>query len=143
MSDYPQPFSRLLHLTAHAWRLAVDRRLKESGLSMSSWMAIASVATAAEPPTQKALAQLLGLEEASVVPLVDRLVKQQLLARVQPPDDRRKRLLVLTPQGTLAFSEVKTQADALRAQLLQDIDAGELAIAEKVLQQLLDRLGSL
>lgn len=110
---------------------------------MSSWMAIASVATAAEPPTQKALAQLLGLEEASVVPLVDRLVKQQLLARVQPPDDRRKRLLVLTPQGTLAFSEVKTQADALRAQLLQDIDAGELAIAEKVLQQLLDRLGSL
>ena len=143
MSDYPQPFSRLLHLTAHAWRLAVDRRLKESGLSMSSWMAIASVATAAEPPTQKALAQLLGLEEASVVPLVDRLVKQQLLARVQPPDDRRKRLLVLTPQGTLAFSEVKTQADALRAQLLQDIDAAELAIAEKVLQQLLDRLGSL
>lgn len=110
---------------------------------MSSWMAIASVATAAEPPTQKALAQLLGLEEASVVPLVDRLVKQQLLARVQPPDDRRKRLLVLTPQGTLAFSEVKTQADALRAQLLQDIDAAELAIAEKVLQQLLDRLGSL
>lgn len=110
---------------------------------MSSWMAIASVATAAEPPTQKALAQLLGLEEASVVPLVDRLVKQQLLARVQPPDDRRKRLLVLTPQGTLAFSEVKTQADALRAQLLQDIDASELAIAEKVLQQLLDRLGSL
>lgn len=142
MSDYPQTFSRLLHLTAHAWRLAVDRRLKESGLSMSSWMAIATVATATEPPTQKALAQLLGLEEASVVPLVDRLVRQQLLARVQPKEDRRKRLLVLTEQGGVAFAEVKTQADALRAQLLADIDPEALAVTEKVLQQLLTRLGT-
>lgn len=109
---------------------------------MSSWLAIASVATATEPPTQKALAQLLGLEEASVVPLVDRLVKQQLLARVQPKEDRRKRLLVLTEQGSVAFAEVKTQADALRAQLLKDVEPAELAITEKVLQQLLDRLGS-
>ncbi len=109
---------------------------------MSSWMAIASVATATEPPTQKALAQLLGLEEASVVPLVDRLVKQALLARVQPPEDRRKRLLILTEQGHVAFAEVKTQADALRAQLLADIEPESLAVTEKVLQQLLERLGS-
>ncbi|WP_313683923.1 MarR family transcriptional regulator [Pantoea sp.] len=143
MTDYPQPFSRLLHLTAHAWRLAVDRRLKESGLSMSSWMAIATVATANEPPTQKALAQLLGLEEASVVPLVDRLVKQQLLARIQPQEDRRKRLLMLTEQGNVAFAEVKTQADTLRAQLLADIDPQALAVTEHVLQQLLTRLGTL
>lgn len=142
MTDHPQPFSRLLHLTAHAWRLAVDRRLKESGLSMSSWLAIASVATASEPPTQKALAQLLGLEEASVVPLIDRLVKQQLLARVQPKEDRRKRLLVLTEQGGEAFATVKTQADALRAQLLADIDPAALAVTENVLQQLLERLGN-
>lgn len=142
MTDHPQPFSRLLHLTAHAWRLAVDRRLKESGLSMSSWLAIASVATASEPPTQKALAQLLGLEEASVVPLVDRLVKQQLMARVQPKEDRRKRLLVLTEQGGEAFATVKTQADALRAQLLADIDPAALAVTENVLQQLLERLGN-
>ena len=95
---------------------------------MSSWLAIASVATASEPPPQKALAQLLGLEEASVVPLVDRLVKQQLLA-VQPKEDRRKRLLVLTEQGGEAFT-VKTQADALRAQLLADIDPAALAVTE-------------
>jgi len=131
-----------LHLTAHAWRLAVDRRLKESGLSMSSWMAIGLIASEPQPPTQKALAQLLGLEEASVVPLVDRLVKQQLLARVQPKEDRRKRLLVLTEQGGEAFATVKTQADALRAQLLADIDPAALAVTENVLQQLLERLGN-
>ncbi|MCZ7171423.1 MarR family transcriptional regulator, partial [Salmonella enterica] len=79
---------------------------------------------------------------ASVVPLVDRLVKQQLLARVQPKEDRRKRLLVLTEQGNEAFATVKTQADALRAQLLADIDPAALAVTENVLQQLLERLGN-
>ena len=132
MTDYPQP----------AWRLAVDRRLKESDLSMSSWMAIASDAAASQPLTQKALAQQLGLEDASVVPLVDRLVKQQLLARLQTPEDRRKRLLVLTTQGEQAFTQVKAQADDLRSQLLADIDPAALAVTETVLQQLLDRLGS-
>jgi hypothetical protein len=78
-----------------------------------------------------------------VVPLVDRLVKQQLLARVQPKEDRRKRLLVLTEQGSVAFAEVKTQADSLRAQLLADIDPEALAVTEKVLQHLLARLGSI
>jgi len=142
LSHSPHSFSRLLHQTAHAWRLAVDRRLKDSGLSMSSWLAIATVATAPEPPTQKALAQLLGLEDASVVPLVDRLVNQQLLARVQPKEDRRKRLLVLTDLGNEAFIEVKSQADALRTELLADVDPAELAITEKVLKQLLMRLGN-
>ncbi|BAN98535.1 marR family transcriptional regulator [Plautia stali symbiont] len=77
-----------------------------------------------------------------MVPLVDRLVKQQLLARVQPKKDRRKRLLVLTEQGGEAFDTVKTQADALRAQLLADIDPAALAVTENVLQQLLERLGN-
>ncbi|PPS59198.1 hypothetical protein CRX72_14435 [Pantoea sp. BRM17] len=74
----------------------------KSRCCQAPWMAIASVATASQPLTQKALAQQLGLEDASVVPLVDRLVKQQLLARLQTPEDRRKRLLVLTTQGEQA-----------------------------------------
>ncbi|MCP5995946.1 MarR family transcriptional regulator, partial [Klebsiella pneumoniae] len=49
---------------------------------------------------------------------------------------------ILTEQGSVAFAEVKTQADALRAQLLADIDPASLAITEQVLQQLLARLGS-
>ncbi|WP_130834670.1 MarR family winged helix-turn-helix transcriptional regulator [[Erwinia] mediterraneensis] len=137
-----QHFSRLLHLTAHAWRLAINRRLKESGLSMSSWMAIATLANEPAPLTQKALAQLLGLEEASVVTLVDRLVKNGLLMRVQPADDRRKRLLVLTEAGNVAFGEVEAQADALRNELLSQINPDDLAVTRRVLQQLLTSLGT-
>lgn len=143
MTLHNQTFTRLLYLTAHAWRIAVDRHLKDSGLSMSSWMAIGILASDPKPLTQTELAQLLGLEDASMVPLVDRLVKQELLSRVQPPEDRRKRHLVLTEKGNLAFAEVKIHADILRTALLADIDPQELAVTERVLQQLLARLGTM
>jgi len=136
-------FTHLLYQTAHAWRLAVDRHLKHSGLSMSSWMAIGLIASETRPLTQTELAQMLGLEDASMVPLIDRLVKQELLTRVQPPEDRRKRHLVLTEKGNQAFALVKSKADALRADLLSDIDPQALATTEQVLQQLLTRMGNM
>ncbi|URQ62135.1 MarR family transcriptional regulator [Pantoea alhagi] len=141
--DSSQRFPRLLQLTAHAWRLAIDRRLKESGLSMNSWLAIATLASESEPMTQKALAQVLGLEEASMVPLIDRLVAQRLIERLQPAEDRRKRLLIVTAEGWVVFEKVKVEADRLRGELLTDIDRDELAIAQRVLQQLLDKTGTL
>ncbi|WP_420851644.1 MarR family winged helix-turn-helix transcriptional regulator [Pantoea alhagi] len=143
MLDSSQRFPRLLQLTAHAWRLAIDRRLKESGLSMNSWLAIATLASESEPMTQKALAQVLGLEEASMVPLIDRLVAQRLIERLQPAEDRRKRLLIVTAEGWVVFEKVKVEADRLRGELLTDIDRDELAIAQRVLQQLLDKTGTL
>ncbi|PQK97068.1 MarR family winged helix-turn-helix transcriptional regulator [Pantoea ananatis] len=136
-------FTHLLHLTAHAWRLAVDRHLKDSGLSTSSWMAIGLIASEPQRLTQTELAQRMGLEDASMVPLVDRLVKQDLLTRVQPAEDRRKRHLVLTEKGNDAFANVKIHADALRAELLADIDPQELAVVERILETLLTRMGTM
>ncbi|WP_338562777.1 MarR family transcriptional regulator [Erwinia sp. E_sp_B04_7] len=130
-------FSRLLHLTAHAWRQAIDRRMKDKGLSMSSWMAVATIAIQEEPISQKQLAQALGLEDASVVPLIDRLVKQQLVQRIQPEEDRRKRLLHVTAQGNSLYQTLKVEADSLRNELLADINPEELAITQRVLQRLL------
>ncbi|WP_239952502.1 MarR family winged helix-turn-helix transcriptional regulator [Pantoea sp. Z09] len=143
MTLHYKTFTHLLYQSAHAWRLAVDRHLKHSGLSMSSWMAIGLIASETRPLTQTELAQMLGLEDASMVPLIDRLVKQELLSRVQPPEDRRKRHLVLTEKGNQAFALVKNEADALRADLLGDIDPQALATTEQVLQQLLTRMGNM
>lgn len=137
MNSQELNFSRLLHLTAHAWRQAIDRRMKDNGLSMSSWMAVATIAIQEAPISQKELAQALGLEDASVVPLIDRLVKQQLVERVQPEEDRRKRLLHVTPRGEILYQRLKVEADALRNELLVNVDKHELAVTQRVLQQLL------
>lgn len=105
---------------------------------MSSWLAVATIASSEHPLTQKALAQYLGLEGASVVSLVDRLVRQGFIERVQPADDRRKRLLLVTPAGRDLYHQVKSEADALREELLANIHPQELAVTQRVLQQLLE-----
>ncbi|KAI0244665.1 hypothetical protein L0F63_004950 [Massospora cicadina] len=128
-------FSRLLHLTAHAWRQAIDRRMKDNGLSMSSWMAVATIALQEAPISQKRAGAGAG-----VVPLIDRLVKQQLVERVQPAEDRRKRLLHVTAQGNDLYLKLKIEADNLRAELLADINHDELAITQRVLQRLRNKV---
>lgn len=50
-------FSHLLYLTAHHWRLAVNRRLKDLGMSQASWVAVSAIARNEKPLSQSELAQ--------------------------------------------------------------------------------------
>ena len=61
MDNRQLTFSHLLYLTAHHWRLAVNRRLKNLGLSQASWVAVASIARHQQPLSQSELAQELGV----------------------------------------------------------------------------------
>ena len=58
-------FSHLLYLTAHHWRLAVNRRLKGLGMSQASWVAVSAIARHEQPLSQSELAQELGVESAA------------------------------------------------------------------------------
>ncbi|MGU9867019.1 MULTISPECIES: MarR family winged helix-turn-helix transcriptional regulator [Kluyvera] len=130
-------FSHLLYLTAHHWRLAVDRRLKDLGMSQASWVAVASIARNEHPLSQSELAQELGVESATVVPLINRLVDAGLVERVLTERDKRKRLLVATPKGLELYHQVKAVADELREEILTVITPEEQEITRNVLTRLL------
>ncbi|MFU0885044.1 MarR family winged helix-turn-helix transcriptional regulator [Kluyvera sichuanensis] len=130
-------FSHLLYLTAHHWRLAVDRRLKDLGMSQASWVAVASIARNEHPLSQTELAQELGVEGATVVPLINRLVDAGLVERVLTERDKRKRLLVATPKGLELYHQVKAVADELREEILTVITPEEQEITRNVLTRLL------
>ena len=56
-------FSAALHATARSWRLAIDARLKDLGIGQAGWMTIAMIAKSKQPPSQRELADLLGIED--------------------------------------------------------------------------------
>ncbi|HBS1667371.1 MarR family winged helix-turn-helix transcriptional regulator [Klebsiella quasipneumoniae] len=130
-------FSHLLYLTAHHWRLAVNRRLKNLGLSQASWVAVAAIARHHQPLSQSELAQELGVESPTIVPLINRLVALGLVERVTTDRDKRKRLLVVTDQGQALFEQVKTVADDLREEILTVITPQEREQTQRVLEKLL------
>src|ERR1700744_5629025 len=136
MSEIEERFSDALHSTSRSWKQAVDRRLKYLGVSQASWMTIAIAAKAESPLSQSELADRLGVEGATMVAMVDRLVKAGLVAREASSTDRRIKRVVLTPAGVAIYEKVKTEADTLRKQLLAKMDAKKLQAATELLDNL-------
>jgi MarR family transcriptional regulator for hemolysin len=136
MSDLEERFSDALHSTSRSWRQAVDRRLKYLGVSQASWMTIAIAAKARSPLSQSELADKLGVEGATMVAMIDRLVKAGLVIREASTTDRRIKRVVLTQAGISIYEKVKTEATALRNELLAHMDQKKLLIAAELLEGL-------
>jgi MarR family transcriptional regulator for hemolysin len=136
MSDLQERFSAAMHNSSRAWRQALDRRLRYLGVSQASWMTIALAAKTHEPLSQSELADRLAVEPATMVAMVDRLVKAGLVVREPSMTDRRIKRVVLTPAGTQIYERVRTEAAAFRQQLLKDLDPKKLLLATELLESL-------
>jgi MarR family transcriptional regulator for hemolysin len=144
MSGLPETaeerFSAALHGTARAWRLAIDKRLKHLGIGQAGWMTIAMVAKSKEAMSQRALADLVGVEGPSMVSMLDRLEREGLVTRAPSPTDRRVKLVHLTDAGTALYKQVRKEADAVRTTLFDGIDPQTLAAAAALLEGLRARI---
>jgi MarR family transcriptional regulator for hemolysin len=145
MSDLPESpigerFSAAVHNTARGWRLLIDKQLKHLGIGQAGWMTIAMIAKSGEPMSQRALADLVGVEGPSMVSMLDRLEREGLVTRAPSPTDRRVKLVHLTEAGTTLYQQVREQANAVRAALLGDIAPDKLAAATELLELLRARI---
>ncbi len=136
MNELEERFTGALHNASRAWRQALDRRLKYLGVSQASWMTIAVAAKARAPLSQSELADRLGVEGATMVAMVDRLVKAGLVIREPSTTDRRVKRVVLTEAGNLLFDKVRAAATAFRKELLANMDPKALLIATELLEAL-------
>jgi MarR family transcriptional regulator for hemolysin len=143
MTDLQERFSGALHNTSRAWRQALDKRLKYLGLSQASWMTIAVAAKARGPLSQSELAERLGVEGATMVAMVDRLVKAGLVIREPSATDRRVKRVVLTAAGSRLYGQVREEAAAFRKELLAKMDPKKLLTATELLESLQDLIDAM
>ncbi|HVZ29930.1 MAG TPA: MarR family transcriptional regulator [Asticcacaulis sp.] len=129
-------FSHALHTSARMWRVALDRRLKDLGISQAGWLSIAYIAKAKAPLSQGELAALVQVEAATVVSTIDRLEKAGLVERVPNPNDRRVKHLIVTPAGQAVYKKVRAKADEMRAELLGQFDPEKLAVTTEILEKI-------
>ena len=136
MATVEERFSHALHNTARGWRQAIDRRLKDLGMSQASWLTVAVAAKSTAPLSQTELAHRVGVEGATMVAMLDRLARAGLLERLPSATDRRVKLVRLTPQGTQLYAKVRTEADAVRRKFLAGVDTAQLQAATELLEAL-------
>ena len=136
MATLDERFSAALHGSARGWRLILDRRLKDLGMSQASWMTVAMASKAAQPLSQTELARRVGVEDATMVAMIDRLVKAGLVTREPSPTDRRVKLVVVTRAGAKLYAKVHTEGAAVRRELLAGLDSAQLRAATELLERL-------
>jgi MarR family transcriptional regulator for hemolysin len=140
MSSIDERFSAALHGSARQWRLLIDRRLKDLGVSQAGWMTITMAAKAKEPLSQSELAGAVGVEGATMVAMLDRLSKAGLIERVPSATDRRVKRVTVTPAGMDLYLQVKKEANAVRKELLAGVDPAALQAATELLEALSARI---
>ncbi len=131
-------FSEVLHSTGRSWRIGLDRRLKFLGLGQAGWMTIYAVAKAGKPMSQTELANAVGVESATMVTMLDRLVKSGLVERQISASDRRIKLIYLTEAGKALYGKLRAEAEAFRHELLSGLNKADL----KQTILLLERIGA-
>ncbi len=131
-----------LHLAAHGWRTALDRRLRPLGYSRSRWMVLLHTSLK-DAISHGELADRLGIEAPTLVRLVDRMEADGLLIRRASETDRRVKHLHLSPAGRREVERIRASAAALRKEVLAGLDQSELATALNVLQKIRTTLENL
>ena len=129
----------LLVETARAWRYCLDQRLKPLGLSMGKWTTLAHLAWGADKLTQKEVAARVGIEEPTLVGILDRLQQDGWVSRKCHPEDRRCKTVHLEPGAAGVIENIFSTAKELRHELIADIPMRDLEKCIDVLSKIRHR----
>ena len=80
--------------------------LAANGVSMWGYTVLTLLATG-PMRTQAALARAAGADKTRIIPILDELQEGGLIERRPDPDDRRVRLLAITPAGRRVFTRTR------------------------------------
>lgn len=121
---------------ARAYRRHVDKALASMSLSHSTALAVMLLGRLGDGVRQGALAEELGVEPPSVVPMIDSMERDGLVERRVDPADKRARTLHLSEAGKSLAAFAEARSTELRAKLFEGISEAELQAAIDVVDRL-------
>lgn len=121
-----QEFTLELARAARTWRARLDERLRHTGLTQARWVTLAYLSLSGGGLTQRALAELVGVEGPTLGRCLDSLEAQGLIERRPDDRDRRAKLVHLTESAGPVLEEINHIAANLRHELLSEVTTEEL-----------------
>jgi MarR family transcriptional regulator for hemolysin len=133
-------FGMQLAQMSRGWRAELDRRLAGMGLSQARWLVLLHLARFDEAPTQRELAQSVGVEGPTLARLLDSLESQGLVQRQAVLEDRRAKKIVLCAPARPLIEQIETIATQLRHELFEGVDEADLKVCMRVHGHILNNL---
>jgi len=134
----PEPLGRLLAMSTKAMREWFDARLVEHGGSLTTWIVLLHAVENPESPSQRELAQRMGIGGATMVHHLDRLESEGLVVRRRDEHDRRVTRVEITEAGRSRFQELAEVAAGIDAELHALMSPAEARTFRSVLHRIAD-----
>ncbi len=122
------------------WRQLMDAELAHHGLSQAKWRTLAILSMYPQGMIQSELAEELGVEGPSLVAMLDRLSKDEWVARIQSDVDRRCKIIQLTPRAWPLIENIQQSSEKIYQRTIAKVEAAPLALIEAFFLELRDRL---
>jgi MarR family transcriptional regulator, lower aerobic nicotinate degradation pathway regulator len=101
--------------------------------------AILVVLDEGSPETQGSIADSLGYDRGQLVGLIDELEERGLVERRRDPNDRRRHLVRLTPEGKKALRRVRALSAEIEDEFLSPLGEKERSTLHGLLLQLAEK----
>ena len=134
-------FAFMLNDVARMLRTYADRKAGQFGITRAQWQVLVRL-DRFEGLKQAELAEMLDLQPITLTRLLDRLVECDLIERRPDPNDRRAKLLYLTPKARPLLGQLGDLGDELMGTALAGVErehveliVAQLAIVKENLRQ--------
>ncbi|MCW5666543.1 MAG: MarR family transcriptional regulator [Piscinibacter sp.] len=126
------------HYIRRLQQIAVAIFLQETEATGITPVQYAALQTVCNQPgiDQRSLARAIGFDTSTIAAVIDRLEARALLQRAVSPQDRRVRLLTLTPAGQQALESVLPGMRRAQERMLEPLPKAERAEFMRMLKQL-------
>ena len=122
--------------TAKLFQRSLDLELRKNvGVTLSQWRVVSSLVL--QPGlTQKEIADKMGIEGATLVPVIDKMEKEGLLKRKQDSSDRRVNRIYLTSKADSLWESMTNCALKIRKSSIRNISDGDIHITLDTLRKI-------
>ena len=129
--------------SAKAFERALDFELRKRGnVSAAQSRVLGCLFFYKNGITQKEIADRLGVEAATLVPIIDRLEELRLVQRRPDPNDRRNNLIFTTERSQATWNDIVQCASHVRRIAEKGIGSHDLYATYHVLMNIADNLAS-
>jgi DNA-binding MarR family transcriptional regulator len=136
-----EPLAILVDRVRRSLLLRLQNNFSKAGhdITGEQWMLL-HLLWQEEGRSQQQLANKLGKNKASIVPMLDRLEKKNIIVRIQDKTDGRQKLIYLTSQGKSLEVELEALNDENLERSQTKISRDDLQKTRAVMQQMIDNL---
>lgn len=135
--DFENSIGFIINRTAKALIHAFDQELRnEFGITFGQWKIIIILANNDDSLSQKEIADKLGLEGPTIIPIIDKLEKDGFVKRIVDKNDRRNNRIFLTEKSISSLDLIISHGLKIKEISVRNISEQDLSITKHTLEKM-------